>query len=245
MKAHSRLLLLVGLAALLCACTPVALGSAVYVTGSGATITRQAHITGFENIHVHNGFRVVIEQSPSYSVLVRVDKDLEPYLLLERRGDTLEIGLQSGRTYRLTDATQEARITMPRLDSVQLSGASEATANGFHSARPVNVALSGSSEFDADIEAGDMAIQISGSSRVKLTGSGRNLTINASGNSGAELAKLAVADADITASGASTVVVHPSGRLSALASGASRVAYLGEPRLGATATSGSAVIKRR
>ncbi len=52
-------------------------------------------------------------------------------------------------------------------------------------------------------------------------------------------------DADVEASGASTVTVNLSGTLDADASGASRVLYLGNPSLGRIDTSGASSITRR
>jgi len=52
-----------------------------------------------------------------------------------------------------------------------------------------------------------------------------------------------VGDADVEASGASTVTVNASERLDANASGASHIKYLGNPSLGTVDTSGGSSVE--
>jgi hypothetical protein len=105
------------------------------------------------------------------------------------------------------------------------------------------VDLSGSSSLRGDIEAGGTSFDLSGSSDANLTGSGGNLTLDASGSSDVDLSDFPVADAEIDASGASTVTVNASGRLDVEASGASDVYYLGDPSMGTIDTSGASSVE--
>jgi hypothetical protein len=71
------------------------------------------------------------------------------------------------------------------------------------------------------------------------------VTIDASGSSRVDLSDFAGEDANVEASGSSTVIVNPSGTLDVAASGASRVYYLGSPTLGNIDTSGASSMERR
>lgn len=229
---------------LLVGCCAIPIRSLV-VRGSGTIVTVEQEITGFEMLNVSNAFEVDVNQSDDYRVVVRVDDNLERYLEVVEEGNALRIGLEPGRAYNLSNATLEAEVDMPVLTGVTLSGASRVTVNGFGSSEPLDAKLSGASRLEGDIEAGDSGFRVSGSSRVVLRGEADDVTIDTSGSSRVDLSDFAGEDADVEASGSSTVIVNLSGTLDAAASGSSRVYYLGSPTLGNIDTSGASSVERR
>lgn len=90
-----------------------------------------------------------------------------------------------------------------------------------------------------------VGLELSGGSRATVSGSGDELTVDASGGSGADLASFTVVNANVDASGGSQVTVNVSGTLNVDASGGSQVYYLGDPTLGAIGTSGGAQVRSR
>ncbi len=216
--------------------------SQVSLTGSGNVVTQEEAISDFDKVDISHSFVVDIKQGENFSVIIRVDDNLVEQLQVEKFGSTLKIGLKSDVSI-VSNATLEAEITMPQLTGLDLSGASNATISGFKSTKNLTVDLSGASSLRGDIEAGDTSFDLSGSSNANLTGSGGNLTLDASGSSDVDLSDFPVADAEIEASGASTVTVKPSGRLDVNASGASDVYYLGNPSMGAIDTSGASSVE--
>ena len=213
------------------------------ITGSGNVVTREENLSGFDKVDVSHAFSVDISQGDSFSVVIRVDDNLEQYLEVVKQGSTLKIGLRPGRSYNLSNATLEAEVTMPELTGLDLSGASHATIAGFKSTKALDVEVSGASSLRGDIEAGNARLDVSGAGQVRLTGSGQDLTLDASGASQVDLADFPVGDASVEVSGASRATVYPSGRLDADASGASHVSYLGSPTLGTVETSGGSSIE--
>jgi len=224
-----------------CCAVPIPLPA---VGGSGKVVTLQEDFTGFGRLDVSHAFRVEVRQGDDYRVTVRIDDSLEEHLLLDRQSDTLRIGLEPGHTYNLNGVTLEADVTMPELMGLGLSGASQATLDGFQSTKPLDVHVSGASQLRGVIEVGAGQFKASGTSQIRLVGSGRDVAIDASGASQVDLSRFEVDDAEIEASGASTVSIHAAGRLDAHASGASRVRYRGEPSLGRIHTSGSSSVER-
>ena len=218
--------------------------SQVSLTGSGNVVTQEEAISDFDKVEISHSFEVDIKQGESFSVVIRVDDNLVEQLQVEKFGSTLKIGLKSDISI-VSNATLEAEITMPELTGLDLSGASNATISGFKSTKNLTVDLSGASSLRGDIEAGDTSADLSGSSNANLTGSGGNLTLDASGSSDVDLSDFPVADAEIDASGASTVTVNASGRLDVEASGASDVYYLGDPSMGTIDTSGASSVESK
>ena len=71
------------------------------LSGSGRVVSETFNIRGFSKIEVSHAFRV------------------------EKRGDTLIIGLKPLRGYNLRRATMEAEVRMPDLTGIEVSGASD------------------------------------------------------------------------------------------------------------------------
>ena len=210
-------------------------------TGSGDLVTLDESVSDFDSLEIRHSFEVDIIQSQTYSLVVRVDDNIEQYLIIDQRGDTLILDLEEGRTY--SNVTLEAQISMPSLRSLELSGASDARFAQFVSSDPFDLVASGASKAEGDIEAGDTGIELSGASDVRLTGSGEDLILEASGASRADLERFAVGDATLDLSGSSDVTVNVDGEINVSASGASDVTYYGSPTLGEIDTSGASSIQ--
>ena len=226
-------------ATLACAIPFVSQDSAV--SGSGDIVTVEGSVTDFDSLDINHSFNVDIIQSQTSSAIVRVDDNIEQYLIFEQRGNTLVLDLEDGREY--INITLEAQISIPSLSSLDVSGASDAKFTQFQSAEPFDLRASGASTAEGDIEAGDVTIDLSGSSDIQLAGSGNNLNLNISGSSRADLEEFSVNDANLDIGGSSDVIVNASGTLNVTASGASDIIYVGSPTLGKIETSGSSSIQ--
>jgi hypothetical protein len=214
------------------------------VIGSGTIVEHKVEVRDFDRVEAGGAFQVSIRQSESYSVVIRIDDNLVQCLNVYVSGGTLHIGFKS--ECWISDATRmEAEVTMPALAGVELSGASRGTLTGFKSSKDLGVNLSGASNLQGDIEAGNVHIDVSGASQLTLTGLGGNLTAEISGASHADLGDFPVKDASIEVSGASSATVYPSGRLDGEASGASHISYKGSPTMGKIETSGGSSINQK
>ena len=157
-------------------------------------------------------------------MVIRVDDNVEKYLKVNKKGSTLEIGLDW--TLATIRTTLEAEITMPELSGLELSGGCDVSASGFESTK----------DFDLDV---------SGGCDLTLTGSAGDATIEASGGGEADLSGFSVVNANVKASGGSDVTVNASGRLDADASGGAEIYYLGSPTLGRIEESGGGDVHRK
>jgi hypothetical protein len=215
---RTAIIALAVLTALLAGCSEVSL------TGSGNIVTREETFTGFDKLDVSHGFEVDVRQAEDFSVVIRVDDNVEQYLEVAKQGSTLQIGLDWHLITLRT--TLEAEITMPELTGLELSGGCDVAATGFESSKPLD-------------------LDVSGGCDVTLTGSAGDVTIDASGGSDADLSGFSVVDANVEASGGSEVTVNASGRLDADASGGAGIYYLGSPTLGTIEESGGGDVRRK
>ncbi len=244
---------LLALALAAAGCDMPSTGGLGQVSGSGKPATKTYEYTGFTKVVVDSGFMATIERGDSYAVSVTVDDNLlKDKLKVELDGDTLHIGLAP--LWQFRDVTLKAKVTLPRLTGLEVSGASTADAvatgddldlaasgaSAVTLAGPGKVALdvSGASRVDGAVLLDELAGEVSGASVAACTGSADALRLDVSGGSRLDLMGLVVHAADLTISGGSRGRVMVTDTLTADVSGGSRLEYAGDPQLGAMDVSG-------
>ena len=232
------------------------------ITGSGNLISEDKDFSGFTKIEASHGFQLEITSSSTFSIKITADDNVHKYIDVDKDGDRLRIRMESGRNYNST--TLRAKITMPDLYDIDLSGGSRADITGFSSSHDLKLDLSGGSGVTGDITTGNADFDLSGGSHVNLEGligevdlngsggsqfnlegSANDLVINGSGGSQFNLELLSVDNADINLSGGSRATVNVVGTLDVNLSGGSGVEYIGEPTLGDIDLSGDSTLSKK
>lgn len=238
-----HIMILAGLLALLLAgCTGVPFGPVAI--GSGQPVTQEYDLAGFDAVDVSNGFQVSLAPGDGFAIKVTIDDNLTDYLVVDKLGDTLHIGLDNRGGWFSTRNLQ-AEVTLPELKQVGLSGGSSATMAGFPAVGTFKAELSGGSRLEGAVTGEDVSLNGSGGSRFVLAGSAQNLALNGSGGSRAELAELAAQQANVDLSGGSQAAVAVTGELNYNLSGGSRLTYSGDPAIGRSDASGGSEAVRR
>jgi hypothetical protein len=233
----------------------------------GPVTSRTYDNTGFSSIEVSSAFEVEIVQSSTWSVALTAQQKLFDQIAVTQSGDRLEINLQWGWGTWLSSwgyQRPKARITVPELSVLKLSGASKGSARGFKSAHDTNVFLSGASTLDIDIEAtnssvevtgasrltgrlkaNDIRLEINGASNANLSGSAGTIDLDGSGASRAEFGAVTASEIKVSLSGASRATVAPKDAISVELSGASSLTYSGNPALQSMEISGASTIHKQ
>ncbi|MFC1962516.1 head GIN domain-containing protein [Chloroflexota bacterium] len=253
------LVIIMSMLVIVTGCVP---GTGPAVTGSGKLGTRDMDYSDFTKIEVGYAFDIDITKADSYSVRITVDDNLYEYLDINKRGDTLHIGLKPN--YNYVNIIRKATINLPDLRGLGLSGASKANVMGFSSShsmdfdlsgashmyisnmktRDIKIGLSGASSVSGSITMADGRFDLSGASSLELGGSAIDVSIGASGASHGRLRNLSVVDASVNLSGASDATINAAGRVDGSLSGASKLYYTGNPTLGSINASGGSTISR-
>ncbi|MDD4924356.1 MAG: DUF2807 domain-containing protein [Dehalococcoidales bacterium] len=233
------------------------------VSGSGNLVTEQFNYTDFDCVQVSHVFKVEISQSDTFSISVTADDNIMEYVIINLSGDTLQVRLKQGYNYH--SITAVAKISMPDISHLDMSGATGGIIKDFISSNNVSIQVSGASNLTlSDLATGNIKIEISGASNVtgslaaddarfnisgasnlSLSGSGHGLKTTVSGASKMSLDNFTTDDADVNISGASTAVVNTTGTLDAAVSGASTLYYIGNPVLGDINISGASGIQKK
>ena len=217
-------------------------GGGFVIVGSGDLTTRDFDLSDFTEVVARSGFQLELVQSSTFGVEITADDNAMDYISVDRSGNTLSIGPQWNRSFR--SVTLRARITMPDLHEIRLSGGSRASISGFSSSHDLSVGLSGGSIVTGDMTVGDAYLDLSGGSQVNVQGMGDDLDINGSGGSQFMLEAFSANNADVNLSGGGRATINVSGTLDVNLSGGSHVTYIGEPTLGDLDLSGDSTVSQ-
>jgi hypothetical protein len=101
----------------------------------------------------------------------------------------------------------EAEIVLPALAGLTLSGASEGELKGFDSENDVAIQISGSSKLKGSLGAGKAILSAGGASSLSLTGSAKSAQLTAEGSSHLALPEFIAKQGKLTLGGASTALI--------------------------------------
>jgi len=243
--------------------TGLLVGCGRALIGSGNLKTQEYTFSDFNKVEVSSAFEFDISQSGTYGISITADDNVIEKVQVTKEGETLKIGLKT--VTMLGPVTLEAKVTMPQLIDLDISGASKGTVSGFSSTENLDIDVSGASsielvdistgdaKFDVSgaskvtggITAGDADFDIDGASTVQLEGSAGDMVVDAGGASRVKLAGFTVNNVDVNLDGASTGTVNLAGRLDADLDGASKLEYIGEPTMGTINTSGASTLNKK
>jgi hypothetical protein len=234
----------------------------------GSTVTETKEFTNFTSVDVENIFQVEIVQATSFNTTITVHKDLLDYISVSQEGETLKIMLNPHHPF--TDFTRgrktlKAKIAMPAISRLSLSGATKGTISGFKSTQSFHVNVSGASSLEInDIEVGntefdisgaskvtgslktsDARFVVSGASRIDLKGSANNFTLTTSGASVLNLLEFTANTANAKLDGASEATINVKEKLDAVLSDASKLYFHGNPTMGNISVTGASTIKNK
>lgn len=215
-----------------------------HIKGSEVIETTSFDLKNFKQVEVSHAISIQLIQADNYKVEVSHNDNLKDYLEVFTKGDRLIVKLKSGKSYRNTKIN--AKIWLPNVNQIELSGASDCKIGNFKTENLL-VKMSGASNFLATLETNELNLSGSGASTFKLSGNTQTLNAKLSGASDVKGKLLEVKkSADVSASGASDIVISCSSEISASLSGASDLIVYGDPKMTKQSTSGaSSVVLRK
>ncbi|MEY4628158.1 MAG: hypothetical protein RLZZ595_484 [Bacteroidota bacterium] len=134
-------------------------------------------------------------------------------------------------------------LTAPKLNGLIASGAVNFVVVDALKAGVLNLNFSGASDFNGKVICDELKANLSGASDTKISGSAQTISLDCSGASSFKGLELGVNQANLDASGASSIKIKVNERLTAKASGASSIQYSGNPKIFNQSASGASSIK--
>ncbi|MHB0875022.1 MAG: head GIN domain-containing protein [Anaerolineae bacterium] len=206
-------------------------------------VTREYEVEGFTGIDAGSAFEIEVAQGDEFHVDVTAEEGTFRYIEVDTTGSVLRLHLNHSGFFSFGRATLRARVTMPRLESLDLSGASRCDLKDF-GAEDVEIALSGASKLSGELQAARLTFDLSGASSTTLEGSVDAIDATLSGASALDLRDAPAATAAVELSGASSARIDVSERLRYDLSGGSTLRYSGSPEVTEAEVSGGSRVSR-
>ena len=202
--------------------------------------SRTYAIEDFDRIVTGDAMMVNIKQGNSFSIEAHGDRRNLEDLMVYKTGSTLVIRYEHDEKLQYNTSIN---ITLPTLVGADFSDAVNAQISGFTNINQFDLALSGASLAQLDLEVTELNFVLSGASQLRLTGKGEALLGTLTGASLLSAFTYPSSQAKLIVSGASNAKVSVSQALEVNASGASLVLYRGNPQL-EVEVSGESIVKQ-
>ena len=203
----------------------------INLTGSGNLVTQEVDLTNFEQVEAGLHFDLTIRRGVEPQVMLTVDDNFIDFIQVEQTGSKISFGFKPGLAYDIAGVTLKAEVITPEITRLDLNGTSHAHLVGYQSQQPFAAYLTGSSSLTGEVRLDVVEIHAFGSSFVKLSGSGTDLSLEACGANIIDLGDYETVDAQLDVSCASKVILGAAGQLVGDASQNAQVFYAGEPAL--------------
>jgi RNA polymerase sigma factor (sigma-70 family) len=208
------------------------------IKGSGKEVTKELKLADFTSVDVGSVFQLEITQGKAFRVAITADDNVIDYIKAAKDDAALKIGLD-GERRSFQNVTLKAVVTMPRLEGLTVSGASQVTLSGFKSQKDCKFRVDGASSLKGDLQAATVDLAADGAGTVTLKGSAKKAKLSGDGAATLKLAEFTADSADVTLTGASQATVQVKSALDYDLSGASHLEYGGEPKVGKKQTTGA------
>jgi len=200
--------------------------------------------SNFSEVEANGASKVVLTQDSVYKVSVVGDKGVERYIEISQSGNRLIVDEKSDWIDRIDMGKCEVHISLPVLRVYHLSGANSTTmTNTFKQNEGMILDMSGAGSFKLKVEVPEITIDASGASSVNLQGKAGTLNVDMSGAGSVEAGDLEVNMANVSSSGAGSMVLWVNQHLAVDASGVGSVRYKGNPSV-TKEVSGMASVKK-
>ena len=180
--------------------------------GSGTVKEYQLGVENFDNISLIGPVNLRIKQAADFEVIVEAEAEIFSELSYEVKNGTLEIGFKENITCFETDFGVWVNVTLPNIKNITSYGVSDIVSVG-------------------DLNLNQLAIDVSGTANVELSGQVTNQTIKVSGVLDAKNFELLSNNTTIDVSGSGDFEISCSDNLDIDVSGISNVAYKGNPSI--------------
>jgi len=155
------------------------------VEGSGDVLEETRDVSGFYGISNTTSFDVYVTQSDSFSVMVRAEESLLPFIETDRSGGALVVRTSDYTCIR-TNKPVEVFVTLPEIEELSLTGSGLVVCNR--------------------VESSDLELSISGSGRMYVdTIRGTDLFIKHSSSGSMEMKDIEAAYAELKLSGSGEI----------------------------------------
>ncbi len=200
--------------------------------GSGHVVSETRPVSGFHGIRLTGSGDVIVTQGDTEGLVVEAEDNILPLVETTVKSDgILHLGMKDHAGSVETHKGVVYRLAVKGLDKMVLEGSGSIRAASF-SADRLRMELPGSGEIALDhFKAGETAAQIDGSGKIKLSGVGRNQTVQIDGSGDYKAKDFRTDTAEVKINGSGDARVQANETLKVKINGSGEVGYAGHPKL--------------
>jgi hypothetical protein len=202
-------------------------------------------VANFHSVVVRGPFKVYYSSDTESQVAVSAkDTDTRDRITTKVNNGTLYISLDdNGAKWWGGNKEFKVYVTAPKLNTLTASGAVNFVVVDILKSSSLVLNLSGASDFSGKVTCSEIKANLTGASDVKISGAADKIGLVCTGASGFKGIDLKVNEADLVATGASSIKIHVKESLKAKASGASSIQHKGNPRIYNQSATGASSIR--
>jgi hypothetical protein len=195
------------------------------VRGNGVHSSQQRNVGAFTQVEASGPVDIELSQGPS-SVRVDADENLQEYIEVESRGNTLYVHLRDNISVN-PKAGMKVYITAPDFRSIQLTGSGDLTGQGRIRGNDLNIDITGSGSVTLDLDMPRVRAHITGSGETHLSGATRRFDSEINGSGSVAAFGLMSEETNVSIHGSGDAEVFASKHLDIDIAGSGDVAYKG------------------
>ncbi|MCW3087978.1 MAG: hypothetical protein JWQ78_1364, partial [Sediminibacterium sp.] len=198
------------------------------VEGNGNLKKETRPATGYTSISSSGAWDVMVAYGESNSIQVEGDENLLEYISTKVEGGKLSIKTTKNINLRSRNKIT-IYVSLTRLTGISLSGSGDIIGDGkFSNDGKTEFSVSGSGNIKMTVnKLNNVDVGISGSGKVRLSGSANSLEVRISGSGNADCDELICEDAYAHVSGSGNIKINANRAVDANISGSGNVSYRG------------------
>lgn len=218
------------------------IGNNEKVKGSGNIKEESRSEGSFRSISTSGSYNVYITQGAKHDIRIEADDNLLPLIVTKVSGNNLEIYTKKGYDVKPSKSIN-IYVTLDQLEGLSSSGSGGFYGKGQLKGDRMKFSFSGSTNTELDLNANDLRVEVSGSSRLNLKGNIPATKYQISGSADVEALDLQSANAEIAISGSGKLDLAVEKKLDVSVSGMGKIRYKGSPTINQS-SSGMAKISK-
>ncbi|HYE53575.1 MAG TPA: head GIN domain-containing protein [Chitinophagaceae bacterium] len=213
------------------------------VKGSGNIKTEDRPLTNFSSVSSYGEFDIYLTQGQSFVVRIEAEDNLLPYIETVVENGELKINTKDG--YWLSNKRDmKIYVTAPAYSKVQTFGSGNImTDSKLTNTSTMLLALYGSGDIKADLNAPEVTAEVHGSGNIDLRGETRNFEGNVRGSGDIHANELKAENVTVDIAGSGNADVFASVKLNVDIAGSGEVRYRGEAQVSSD-IAGSGSVKK-
>ena len=215
------------------------------VNGNGKIVTQTRTTGDYDAIKIAGSFDVDLVAGKEGKITIKGEENLLAVIKVEVEENELKIYVEKGTQIRTSTGKKiEVIVPFDKISALTLSGSGDIRTKNKISSDNLSAKLSGSGNFNLEIDTKNLDLALSGSGDVALKGRADSFTSKISGSGNVNAANLKSKNVEANVSGSGNSVVNCESSLTGKVSGSGNIKYLGNPEKRDVKVSGSGSISK-